>query len=154
MVMYDFSWNDQWTIDHKPRDRDKPFHRVNSPSYNETLEPPDGHGYDCGCRSPFFDYKPSVVEIFSALLLNLFGVIPVAIAKQLMRTAPGWVPVERRNFPPAIFHTFQNREKEVEGVHWEVFQRGLDKVAADVAVSAERLGVGLHECERRTGTWR
>lgn len=126
MSLFDFNWDSRWTKTGKPPDRDKPFHRVNSDLFDEQRERPDGRGYDCGCRSPFFDYDTSVVEIFAALLLNIIGAAPIAIMKELMRAAPSWVPVERKNVPASQFRNFREREMEVEGVLWHSFQTWTD----------------------------
>ena len=126
MVLFDVGDDPRWTNTSKPYDRDRPFHRVNSPSHDETRQSPDGHGYDCGCRSPFFDYDPSTVEIISALLANIVGAAPILVMKQLVRAAPNWVPVERKSVPASQFKTFKESEKEVEGVLWRSFQTWTD----------------------------
>jgi len=135
MALFDFFWNDEWTKTTKPLDRDRPFHRIDSPSFDETAgarnqhagrPPADGRGYDCGCRSPLIDYDVTTAEIFAGILLNIVGALPTAIMKQLMRAAPSWVPVERRNVPASQFRNFREVEKEVEGVLFRSFQTWTD----------------------------
>ena len=57
----------------------RPFHRINSPSYDEGRARVSGLGYRCGCRSPRDGPSDS-----------LFGLL----IRELMRTVPGWVPIE------------------------------------------------------------
>jgi len=114
MALFDFVWDNRWSNQTKPVDRDRPFHRINAPEpaiYNETRPAPDGRGYDCGCRSPGdAGDTPNLGALDSRLIV----------------IAPGWVPVERTNVPPAQQRAFTQIDREVEGVLWRSFQTWTD----------------------------
>src|SRR5262245_10993592 len=106
--MFNFDWNG-WTRDTKPRDIERPFHRIGSPSYDENASRASGRGFDCGCRDPDRDYSPQALEIFTSILfglipgLNLLTIPGMALLRyvreQLLRTMPAWVPVWREGVP-------------------------------------------------------
>ena len=78
-----------WTKTEKPWDRDRPFHRINSPTMKEPAEDtPDkrisGHGYQCGCLIPD-DIPQTLLEAILSLVRD---------PRNLIRTAPSWVPVK------------------------------------------------------------
>src|SRR5438132_961491 len=104
-------WSSDWTIDSKPWDSDRPFHRINSPSFNKQSQRVDGDGYRCGCRSPR-DYHFTLDQLKSiaaalgipvpvALLLLPVDIVLLGIIfakrgfKRVLRVAPGWAPVGR-----------------------------------------------------------
>ena len=66
----------------KQFERERPLHRIQSPTQEPGRDRADGRGFNCGCHSP--DQGPGIGE----------GVIDF-LAGELMRTIPGWVPVER-----------------------------------------------------------
>src|SRR5262245_41781730 len=95
-------------------DRERPIHRINSPSYDEDRPQTSGHGHDCGCR----DARDFRGETFPAQLRNV------------MKTIPDWVPVEREGKRTEItretWKTLAAVEYEVEGVLWQSRQAGSD----------------------------
>jgi hypothetical protein len=130
-----------WTLTSKPFDRDRPFHRINSPDFAPGAPRVSGKGYDCGCRSPAVDYSFSLDELRSfarAMGLDLpfpFSLITIPFDllvhiiirakgafKEILRTAPSWVPVDRRGSDPA----FPEGVREVEGILWHSFQTWTD----------------------------
>lgn len=127
--MYDISWNDQWTKTSKPLDHDRPFHRIDSPSFDGTRLPVSGRGFDCGCRSPN-DYDPdtfqTVLAIVSHFIIPFVGVLPIEVSRRLLRTMPAWVPVEREHLPQQAWQGITETEKEVEGVLTRSFQTWTD----------------------------
>jgi hypothetical protein len=88
-----------WDKEHKDWEYDRPLHRIKSPSYNPNKSPADGRGYDKGCRAPSDGPDDSV-----------FGLI----IRRLMRTIPGWVPIDGEN------------ETELEGALDRSFQTWTD----------------------------
>jgi hypothetical protein len=73
-----------WSNEKKTYDRAKPFHRINSPSYDTLVDQfpgqigkwrkkAAGNGYDCGCRSSS-DYKPEQGGDLLKLITDAFGV--------------------------------------------------------------------------------
>ena len=102
MAEFDFTWSTEWTNTGKPWDYNRPFHRIDSPSFDGGRAAADGRGYRCGCRSP---------EESS-----------LWIADRLIAIAPPWVPVGRNRYDP----DFVEEEKEVEGVLWQSFQTWTD----------------------------
>jgi hypothetical protein len=120
-----------WDNTSKPWDRDRPFHRINSPVFKqeEVLQDGDkgasdeeteknrqaradklranGHGYDRGCRIP------SDIPIGRAESIgrSLFGRDP----RNVVRTVPSWVTVED-----------SDEIKEVEGVLLRCYQTWTD----------------------------
>lgn len=112
--------------DNKPYNRRIPFRRIKSPSYDPDKSRVSGRGYDCGCRSPFHDYDPSVVEVLGIFLFNILGAIPTIAFQKLLATMPAWVPVEREGEPEAVWSTLPEAEKELEGVLTSSFQTWTD----------------------------
>src|SRR5262245_17457305 len=102
-----------WDDKAKPRDRDKPFHRINLLPVQPAEPQADGFGYRSGCRStddvppPFFDPKRPGDSLNSKKR---------HIARDLFRTIPGWVPVK-----PA-----DPKEREMEGTLDRSFQTWTD----------------------------
>src|SRR6185295_16222353 len=103
-----------WTKTAKPFDRDRPFHRINSPTMKEEeLRRPDdtdqtllqrqdklrasGDGRSRGCKIP--DDIPFATATELAL-------VPIKDPRNLVRTVPGWVLVEAN----------KEQLQEVEGV--------------------------------------
>ena len=128
-------WDEQWTNTSKPWDKRRPFHRINSPAYDETLaKQPSGNGYDCGCRHPDRDYETSITEVITAIILaaglNIIGVLLAGLVnyakEQLLRTLPGWVPVQRERVSRNQWRNLIEEEKEVEGVLVRSFQTWTD----------------------------
>ena len=73
-----------WTATEKPVDRERPFHRINSPTRDEKRAAATGRGYDCGCRVNDDIPTNSLFEDF----FNLIG----KDLRKLIRTVPSWVP--------------------------------------------------------------
>ena len=90
---------DGWSKDAKPWDKQRPFHRINSPLYDETMaRQPNGNGYNCGCRNPDKDYETSLTEIIVSIILaaglNIIGVLVsglVVYVKEQSATDPPWL---------------------------------------------------------------
>ncbi len=130
------TWDEAWTKDAKPRDELRPFHRINSPAYDETMKKQAvGNGYDCGCRNPDHDYETSVTEVITTVILqiglNILGLGTAALIRyvkeQLLRTLPGWVPVQREQEKDrSKWRTLVEEEKEVEGLLVRSFQTWTD----------------------------
>jgi len=130
--MYNMKWDSSWTKVNKPVDRDRPFHRINSPSYNENRAPVSGDGYKCGCRSKKH-YDPDWVDhLFGILSMFLVGLLPYIIRREvserIMVAVPAWVPVERGedNIPKKFWNKRKENEIEVEGVLSRSFQTWTD----------------------------
>jgi hypothetical protein len=107
-----------WDDAKKPYDRDKPIHRINLLAVQPPETQADGFGYRCKCRSPrlgtgptddvpprFFDPRHPVDSANS---------VKREIARELIRTIPGWVPVR------------DVRERELEGTLDRSFQTWTD----------------------------
>jgi hypothetical protein len=124
----DLSWAG-WTNTEKPLDRERPFHRINSPTMGQGKLPASGRGYDCGCRVPEDIPHDSLFES----LLDLIG---IGDLRKLIRTVPSWVPVKvpRPGVDPAKPpHLLTQRElrdetepQELEGVLVRSFQTWTD----------------------------
>ena len=98
----------------KDYDRTRPIHRINSPSYDEARPRASGRGGDCGCRGP---------ENFTG------SAFPEQL-KNIMRTLPDWVPVEREGKPPNVtkesWKTLPEVEYELEGALSDSRQARID----------------------------
>lgn len=88
-----------WTNTTKDWDYRRPFHRINSPSWDPSRGQVSGRGYPRGCRAPSDGPDDSVYGL---------------IIRRLVRTIPGWVTVENE------------QEREVEGVLDRCFQTWTD----------------------------
>jgi len=88
-----------WTNDAKDWSYEKPLHRIHSPSYNRRGMA-DGRGYLCGCHPPSDGPNDTVLG---------------QIIRGLVRTIPGWVPVEN-----------PGPEQELEGTLERCFQTWTD----------------------------
>jgi hypothetical protein len=86
-------------------DRAKPFHRINSPSYDPTRTRASGIGAGCGCRSGT-NYRPA--SVLSAVLRDE--------RVKALRGLPAWVPVEREGKPPENWESLPEVEREIEGI--------------------------------------
>ena len=89
-----------WTNDKKDWDYKKPFHRINSPSWDPDRPPVDGKGYARGCHAESDGPTDTV-----------YG----TIIKGIARAIPGWVSVEAAD-----------REQELEGILERSFQTWTD----------------------------
>jgi hypothetical protein len=89
-----------WDKDNKPWDPTKPFHRIKSTSYNESLDPVSGDGYARGCHHTSDGPDDSIYGL---------------IIRDLVRTIPGWMPVQP-----------EDKEQELEGVLERCFQTWTD----------------------------
>ena len=110
-------------VTEKKWEYDRPFTRINSPSYNESRQPPDGvstnpdltNTFWCGCRIPA-EGPP--------------GTGPFAnIRRKLMATVPSWVPVDyvvRARAPGGDRHNRAEDLYEVEGTLTRSFQTWTD----------------------------
>ena len=91
----------------KTVDREKPFHRINSPSFDPLRPRASGIGAGCGCRSDV-NYRDPVA-----------GERDLLRGKQIeaLRGLPAWVPVEREGKPPGQdWDTLAEVEREIEGI--------------------------------------
>ena len=93
----------------KPRDRDKPFHRINLLGTQPPEAQADGFGYRSGCRSP--NEVPGIRDPG--------GSITRSVARELIRAIPAWVPVRGGS-------QGGNREREIEGTLDRSFQTWTD----------------------------
>ena len=114
------------SVNEKAYNRRKPFTRIESPSYDDTRARVTGRGFDCGCRSPFNDYDPSVLEHLGMIVFNIVGALPTMAFKKLLATMPAWVPVIRENVPESAWRALPEQEHEVEGILSESFQTWTD----------------------------
>ena len=116
-------------------DRKRPIHRINSPSYDESRPQVSGHGHDCGCRGPkdFLGTIHLVGPGQRAFLRSVLG-IKIGDMREVMRTIPDWVPLEReaviqKGLPPGLtpdLWTIPEVEHEVEGACSESRFAGSD----------------------------
>jgi hypothetical protein len=88
-----------WTNTTKDWDYARPFHRINSPSWNPSAGRVDGRGYLRGCHAPSDGPNDSVYGL---------------IIRRIARAIPGWVTVSGE------------REQEVEGKLDRCFQTWTD----------------------------
>jgi hypothetical protein len=109
----DLSWAG-WTNTEKPLDRERPFHRINSPTMGQGKLPASGRGYDCGCRIP--DDIPT-----DSLLEALLRLLQIGDLRKLIRTVPSWVPVKVDNDTRV-----ENEPQELEGVLVRSYQTWTD----------------------------
>ena len=100
-----------WTKTEKPVDRERPFHRINSPTMGKGTKA-TGRGYDCGCRVNDDIPTNSLFEDF----FNLIG----KDLRKLIRTVPSWVPVRDQALRVV------NEPQELEGVLIRSFQTWTD----------------------------
>jgi hypothetical protein len=89
-------------------DRAKPFHRINSPTYDEQRPRASGIGAGCGCRSGVNYRVDPIPGGFDPLLGK---------KKFAMNGLPAWVPVEREGQPPGQdWASLPEVEREIEGM--------------------------------------
>jgi hypothetical protein len=89
----------------KTVDRAKPFHRINSPSYDPNRPRASGIGAGCGCRSAA-NYRAA------GALVPLRGE-----REKALHGLPAWVPVEREGKPPGQdWASLPEVEREIEGI--------------------------------------
>jgi hypothetical protein len=78
----------------KPRNRPFSFRRVNSRNFKPKEPPPNGKGYDCGCRNPAKDYSQTgIADILAKGMVDALGSLipkPVRVfMNNVLRAAAG-----------------------------------------------------------------
>ena len=93
-----------FTLTSKTVDRERPFHRINSPSFDVTLKKAraSGIGVKCGCRT-----KANYIEGQ--------GLISPALAPEAVIVLPQYVPVDREGQPSQNWGRIPEIERELEG---------------------------------------
>lgn len=91
----------------KTVDRAKPFHRINSPSFDDQRPRASGIGAGCGCRSGA-NYRERLAGERDLLRDE---------QKKALHGLPAWVPVEREGKPPGQdWESLPEVEREIEGI--------------------------------------
>ena len=127
----DLSWAG-WTNTEKPVDRERPFHRINSPTMAQGKLPASGRGYDCGCRVEDDIGPAGLLELLLVFVKPIFG----KDLRKLIRTVPAWVPVKvpkdgvdpakpAHQLTPAELR-IENEPQELEGILVRSFQTWTD----------------------------
>lgn len=133
----------------KDVDRQRPFHRINSPWFRDptatsnvvtlstgktrSLSRTDGRGYDCGCRSTDdFPDMGLLGNIRVGLLAFLGFVTELGSPREVMHTLPGWVPVmgpDPKDPTKAADDVDNPTQVEIEGILVRSFQTWTDAPA-------------------------
>src|SRR5262245_3067480 len=118
-----------WTNTSKPVDRDRPFHRINSPTFleEELLREgesederqnrvarlrKDGRGFNRGCKIPDDIPMNNAFQLLVKAFTPIFG--KPRDVREAIRCVPSWVPVD------------DEQMREIEGVTLRSYQTWTD----------------------------